>query len=279
MVATRSTKGLRASVTIGVLGWLVLAGFGLPVGAAATAAAVQLGPNQALGIAPGSTTVRNSTNWGGYAISTANGAVSDVKGSWVVPTFQGSCSGLYNFSAAAFWVGIDGYSSNTVEQIGTIIECLSLFNVSSVVYYAFYEFYPAGTVTIPLTVSPGDHVSAQVSYTSSTGIYVVSLADTTTGNTYSASSSSSVSGNRSSAEWIAEAPYSSIRGILPLVDFGTVHFTACSATISGHTHAISGFSNVRITMVTTSGSGPKATPGALAHHGKRFAVTWNAYGP
>jgi hypothetical protein len=60
-----------------------------------------------------------SLNWAGYAIETnlnkpQSGAVTDVKGSWVVPTVD--CLATPN-AYSSFWIGIDGYSSNTVEQI------------------------------------------------------------------------------------------------------------------------------------------------------------------
>src|SRR5437870_4998940 len=60
-----------------------------------------------------------STNWSGYAAETnltapAANAVTAVSGSWVVPQVTGSSTGY-----SSVWVGIDGYSSATVEQIGT----------------------------------------------------------------------------------------------------------------------------------------------------------------
>lgn len=60
-----------------------------------------------------------STNWSGYAVETNLGSpqsnvVTDVKGTWVVPTVSGTGT-----SYCAVWVGIDGYGSPSVEQIGT----------------------------------------------------------------------------------------------------------------------------------------------------------------
>lgn len=223
------------------------------------------------------TSTGSSTNWGGYVVNTPNNAVSDVKGSWVVPKFKGSCGGLYNFSEAAFWVGIDGYSSGTVEQVGTSVECLSALYVSVVTYFAWYEFYPAGPVVLGLSIAPGDHVSGEVRYTSSTSLYTVSLRDATTGGIFS-KSVGSISANRSSAEWIAEAP-TGVSGILPLVDFGTVHFTGCAATISGVAHTVGGFSNIQLWMVNAAGTGYKASPGSLGTSAAGFAVVWKSYGP
>jgi hypothetical protein len=58
-----------------------------------------------------------STNWAGYA-DTGSG-FSKVSANWTEPTGVSSGS---TTSLAAFWVGIDGYSSDTVEQDGTLIE-------------------------------------------------------------------------------------------------------------------------------------------------------------
>jgi len=62
----------------------------------------------------------SSTNWSGYAVETnftrpQSGAVTDVIGTWKVPTVVATPQDSYS----ATWVGIDGYSSNSVEQLGT----------------------------------------------------------------------------------------------------------------------------------------------------------------
>ena len=56
-----------------------------------------------------------SSNWSGYAIETNPGDVSKVSGTWKVPAVTGSSTAY-----SAYWVGIDGYSSSTVEQSGPI---------------------------------------------------------------------------------------------------------------------------------------------------------------
>src|SRR5215831_3494434 len=71
----------------------------------------------------------SSTNWSGYAITGAKGSVSDVRASWVVPSIVGQCPSTDQYSS--FWVGIDGYSSNTVEQIGTDSDCQNVFMANS----------------------------------------------------------------------------------------------------------------------------------------------------
>ena len=58
----------------------------------------------------------DSLNWAGYAATTSgSNAFSNVSGDWTIPTV--STAGGSN-SAVAFWVGLDGFNSSTVEQIG-----------------------------------------------------------------------------------------------------------------------------------------------------------------
>ncbi len=221
----------------------------------------------------------SSLNWAGYAVTAAPGSVSDVRGSWVVPALQGSCPSTNQYSS--FWVGIDGYSSSTVEQTGTDSDCRS----DSPAYYAWYEFYPHPSKAISgLTVHAGDTISAEAAY--SGGRFTVTIRDLTSGGSFSAAAK--VNGaQRSSAEWIAEAPSSS-GGILPLADFGTVSFGAdstgvastCFATIGSASGAIGSFgSSVQsITMVTSSGA-VKAQPSSLSTDGMSFSIVWKSAGP
>jgi hypothetical protein len=205
-----------------------------------------------------------STNWSGYAaLATTTGkkaqTVTDVKGSWTVPAVSG-----VGTTYSAFWIGIDGYSSNTVEQIGTDSNVIN----GAAQYSAWYEIYPKYPVTIPITISAGDKITAEVSYASRA--FTLTITDTTTAKTFTTTQKCPQAA-LSSAEWIAEAPWSS--GVLPLANFGTVTFTGCSATIGGNTASISGFPNDAINMVTSSGA-TKASTGSLTNGGADFSVTW-----
>src|SRR5437867_9365498 len=215
----------------------------------------------------------SSTNWSGYAVTGPSGSVSDAKGSWIVPSIVGSCPSTNQYSS--FWVGIDGFSSNTVEQTGTDSDCQG----GTPTYYAWYEFYPHPLFIInSLTIRPGDHISAETQFTGSK--FVVTIADVTTGQSFSTSARVH-SAQRSSAEWIAEAPSSS-GGVLPLADFGTARFGqdntgttgTCFATVSGTSGAIGSFGSSvqKITMVKNSGA-TKASPSNLSSDGTSFSVT------
>jgi hypothetical protein len=221
----------------------------------------------------------NSTNWSGYAVTGGSGSVSHAKGSWVVPAIQGTCPATNQYSS--FWVGIDGFNSGTVEQTGTDSDCQN----GAPTYYAWYEFFPHPSFLIGgLTIHPGDHMSAEANFNGRA--FVVTITDTTSGLSFS--TSAKVRGaQRSSAEWIAEAPSSS-GGILPLADFGTVSYgtdntgiaMTCYATIGGTTGAIGAFGSSvqQITMVTSAGA-VKAQPSALSSDGTSFSVAWHSAGP
>jgi hypothetical protein len=216
-----------------------------------------------------------SLNWAGYAVSSSSGSVTDVKGSWIVPSLSCSRTTAY----AAFWVGIDGYSDNTVEQTGVLAECYQ----GTAYYYTWYEFYPAAPVYVTSTVpvSAGNVVYGEVSYSSS--LFTVTLTDETTSKTFTKALSDS-SALRSSAEWIAEAPSSGAQ-ILPLATFGTVSYgldytkltspLTNYATVKSVTGTIGSFkSAVEELEMVTSSLVVKAAPSALTADGESFQVTW-----
>jgi len=216
-----------------------------------------------------------SENWSGYAV-TGTGFTKAL-GSWTVSTVN--CRTTPN-TYAAFWVGIDGYSSATVEQTGTIAICQG----TRAIYYAWYEFYPAGSVEITsVPIAPGNKISAEVSYNGTE--FTTTLTNETTG--LSSSHSARVRGAaRSSAEWIAEAPCcTSSGGILPLADFGTSSFGleytgildtnfATETSLSGPISDFGG--DVQEIVMATSGGANEAVPTALTDGGSSFQVSWKS---
>jgi Peptidase A4 family len=203
-----------------------------------------------------------STNWSGYA-DTGSG-FSTVTGSWTEPT--ATCSSRTT-SLAAFWVGIDGYSSSSVEQDGTLVECYR----GTAYYYTWWEMYPTNAIQVVGTsLRPGDAISASVVRSGSS--YTLKVTDAThTANSFTTTQTCSGCAN-SSAEWIAEAPSGS-SGVEPLSDFHS--WTESGATVkAGSTSGvISSFTDDEITMIDSSGL-TKALPGALNSGGNGFGVTW-----
>jgi hypothetical protein len=207
-----------------------------------------------------------STNWSGYADQAAT--FSDVKGSWTQPSV--SCASRSR-AYASFWVGLDGYTSNSVEQTGTDSDCAGR---NRPVYYAWYEMYPALPVTLSnRPVAPGDSMSGEVSAFGT--LFTVTVTDHTRGWTFT--TSQTVTGaQRSSAEWVAEAPSNcaSTCTVLPLANFGTMSFAGAATTGNGTTGTISSFHPDEIVMVTTNGT-IKALPSALNTAGTGFSDAWH----
>ncbi len=256
-----NTSSLAGTRRLGVLTLVLLLAFALMALASAPAAA-----NSAAQLLH--STVKNrvahgrsnstSTNWSGYA--TTGTTYTDVKGSWVEPT--ATCS-RRSTSYSSFWVGIDGDGTNSVEQTGSDSDC----SRGRATYYAWYEMYPAAPVNLSGAVSPGDSFTAEVKYNGSNS-FTLTIKDNTKGWTFTTNKTLNNPG-LGSAEWIAEAP-SSNTGVLPLANFGTVNFTACTA----NGVAISSNPNPD-EIVMQSGSTVKAQPSALGSGGNSFSVTWH----
>ena len=231
--------------------------------------------------APAATTASTSSNWSGYAVTTKAGAVTNVSGAWVVPAVTGTGN-----TYSSVWVGIDGYNSSTVEQIGTEQDISN----GKPVYYAWYEMYPSGSVEIMTIkgdsgdkIQPNDTIHASVTYNSS-GSFTLTITDTPTsgtGFTFTTiqTTQKHASAQRSSAEWIVEAPSSG--RVLPLANFGMVTFSAAMATINGTTGPITGpidaWPNYSINMVSRSGT--EDTTSSLNSTGDGFTETFDPLTP
>jgi hypothetical protein len=191
--------------------------------------------------------VVTSSNWAGYVASGSNGTFTSASSSWTQPT--GRCTGGGG-KYAAFWVGLDGYTSPTVEQIGSEVDC-SGFTPR---YYAWYEIYPGAAVNFTNPVSPGDKFSGSVTYAAPSTFNLV-LTDATKNWTQRVTGTLS-NPALSSAEVIAEAPCCTFNGgILPLTSFGTASFTA--ATADGK--SLSTYNPTEIVMPNTSVSAMDST--------------------
>lgn len=213
-----------------------------------------------------------SSNWSGYVAATdfsgtsANGTVSYAAGSWVVPALTATTDTTY----CAIWVGIDGYLSPTVEQLGTSHNWVNGAQEN----YAWFEMYPNGSYEITgFPVDIGDEISVRIGYKGDSNFKLVMFNYTKGVSTVIPSSDTmSSTALRSSAEWIVEAPYAG--GILPLSDFKLVTLNNCSAVINGISGTISNgnWMNDEITM--EGSSGVEAQPTALLKSGTCFQVKW-----
>jgi Peptidase A4 family len=149
--------------------------------------------------------------WSGAAV-TGSGFTS-VTATWIEPSV--TCHS-YN-DLMANWVGLDGYGSSTVEQIGVAIDCSS----GAPVYQAFYEMYPAGPVYFSLTTYPvraGDRMTGTVTRSGTT--FTLKLTNNTRG--WTRTITQSMTASNASAEVILESPTASFPA------FGTVNFSNSS---------------------------------------------------
>jgi hypothetical protein len=268
-----------------------------------------------------------SYNWGGYALvvggevaTSASGnkywtstsvnpilpyTVSYVYGEWTVPSIKPGVTGF--IADTSVWVGIDGYDSNTVEQVGTS----STYDpsTSQISYYAWWEMYPKFSHPInAMNVNPGDSISAYVQFKPEgnsqaildRGIFKLSITDTSTGKSFTITQGPFKPDFylRSSAEWIVERAAFFDRKtkqayFAELAEFDTsITFTNCKATVTtygapthydrmwirapytgggGYSDAY-GTSSTKYTIATTS-----MRNGDLIAAGF-FSVTWIQYG-
>src|SRR5438128_2441380 len=95
-----------------------------------------------------------STNWSGYAV-VGFGPYTSASASWTQPAVD--CTTTPS-AYSAFWVGLDGDTSHTVEQTGSEANCFH----GEASYGAWYEMFPKKPVFYPNPVLPGDSFTASV---------------------------------------------------------------------------------------------------------------------
>lgn len=197
----------------------------------------------------------SSSNWSGYA---AYGTTfTQVEGSWVQPEATCNLRG-HQLALAAFWVGLDGYKSNTVEQTGTEADCEG----KKPIYYAWYELYPERLFSIEMKVRPGDEFHAEVTQNT------LFLKNETSGEEKAVAYEPG-SLEFASAEWIAEKPFNRF------TDFGSVHFSGASASNGESSGPISAWEHDSITLGKGNPFKPKvlAEPSGLEEGGSAFTIT------
>lgn len=224
-------------------------------------------------------TVSYDTIWAGYAVTGSD--FTYVQGSWIVSAVD--CTKTPN-TFSSEWVGIDGWSSDTVEQTGTDADCLG----TNPYYYVWYEFFPFGTIVINnVSIAPGNHFSASVTYDGDNE-YTVAITNDSTGESFSDEVEfnggfGSGKPKRNSAEWIMEMDGNE------LSDFGVDYFGqfytgisdgANDATDAAFSGVINDFGNDVQQAITTRNGNNKGTktavPTPLRPDGQSFNIAWKA---
>jgi peptidase A4-like protein len=237
--------------------WLASAGLivcvvwaGGPAALASSAAGVG-GPAGSLALVAAGA---ESNSWAGYYLSGGDGAFTSVSAKWTAPT--ATC--VKGEQEAAFWVGLDGISSDSVEQIGTEADCTS----GTASYFGWYEMYPAPPVDFSNVIEPGDALTASVTF-SGTDTYTLVLTDSTQDWSHKVVDKESGLA-RSSAEVVTSGPGESGT----LTNFGTVTYTGC--TVDGISMGTQ--NPVKVTMVDAKGN-VMVLPSTMTGAGK-FTNTW-----
>jgi hypothetical protein len=218
----------------------------------------------------------HSADWAGYAAVPrhAGGGFRAVSATFTVPSVR--CPGKGR-TFSVHWVGLDGFSDNTVEQTGIEARC----RAGSATYSAWWENYPHGPVTSGMRIRPGDAVTASVSYATGRGAhhgqYHLVLTDVTRRTGFSVWRGCGARKCRnSSAEVISEAP--SNFGVLPLADYGITTFAGIGVTDLAGRHGGIRSARWRRARIIQVGSGrhPKllAGPGTL-FGGGAFSNSWH----
>jgi len=215
-------------------------------------------------------TASSSFNWSGYAdTATKHQTFTKVSGAWTTPSV--TCNAEDQITSD--WVGLDGFNSNTVEQLGTISWCFQ----GAPTYFTWYEMFPKGTVEVGTALKPGDKISASVTRTGTS--YALKLTDATTaGNNISVTKTCALATCLdTSAEWISERPSFSI-GVVPQAHYNAFKITSGSVTANGHTTTIGAGPGVNsITMVDATNTYNLNTASTLTT-GNAFSTTWkNSY--
>jgi len=174
-------------------------------------------PALVVGLAVSTPAVLQQSSWAGYV--TDGGPVKSVTATWVEPTVRSKAIG---WSDVAFWVGLQGRDTDTVEQIGVLGECMDGGEAD---YRPWYETYPKPIVPIDedrLLIGPGDRITATVTALGHDRYRMV-LVDATTHRSFAITRTATGVGDADAAILI-EAPH---RAGTTMASFDPIRFTSC----------------------------------------------------
>jgi len=217
----------------------------------------------------------NSFNWSGYADGskiTKAGTFTRVSGSWTTPSVK--CGAEDQLTSE--WVGLDGWISSSLEQLGTMSWCYR----GAAVYFTWWEMFPTGKglIRVGNTLKPGDKITASV--TRSGTNYTLKLTDATTpANSFTTKQTCpATTCTDTSAEWIAERPAFGI-GIAPLAHYNAFKLTNGKQTSGGKAGTIGSFATVNeITMIDATQAYSLNDVSSLTGTNTGFSTIWqNSY--
>jgi hypothetical protein len=165
-----------------------------------------------LSLAPGiRANPTQSNNWMGYnqgTLEQGGKLFNSITGDWTVPTATQHSAG--QSAASSDWIGIGGgcidagctATDSTLIQTGTEQDVSSSGAAS---YSAWWEIIPAPSLTINMTVSPGDHMHASIAeVVPNSNLWTITLTDVTRNESFS--QTVPYTSTHTTAEWIEETP-------------------------------------------------------------------------
>lgn len=213
-----------------------------------------------------------SRNWAGY-VALPQGSTktfTSVSATWVQPKVTCPTKDAW----VVFWVGLDGWLNNSVEQGGSSARCVD--GVPQ--YRTWWETFPTNAIQTVDTIAPGDTITASVTYSPASGRFTIVVKDVTNGKAFTRSvlCGSGATCDRTSAEVIAEdVGRFGTDAYFPLAKYAPTTFTKVlirnQAKRAG-AFASAAWSNNAVTE--TSDGVTYATVGPLSAGGKRFTATW-----
>jgi hypothetical protein len=229
----------------------------------------------------GNVTILATNNWAGYAdVACGKCALRYVTANFPAPSIN--CAKVPAKSSNHYvstWIGLDGITDNTVEQLGVDGLC----DKGTPVYYVWYEMYPQGPHVFTISgFGPGDALSGNVYYNSHNRDWQLTLIDLTrdVGFETDQACPSGQECRNADAEAITEDPGGAVSAGIYLADFGATFYGRVKVTSRDGTRGTLAGSNSRhlwfpYRLQMYYKTHLMAYPGPLAA-GTAFSVYWLA---
>lgn len=205
-----------------------------------------------------------SHGWSGYVLTGTT--FTAIYGRWRQPVV--TCP--TDDARVSFWVGIDGWHTSAVEQVGTWAVCHAAGQPP--IYRAWWEIVGGGGGAQPFAIGAGDAIEASVVFID--GAYELAVKDLTNKRQFATRRKCGhLPCNRVTAEWIIERPGGHPLARYRDMTFGGLRFT--SAVLANdrvsETQVImrNGKDVLSTCSPSANGVSPKPSPSAVA-------CKWNA---
>lgn len=219
------------------------------------------------GTTPGTSqkaSVYANPQWAGYLKNGPSNSMTSVSGQWTVPSIIGASSSSQVYKLSGAWIGIGGWATGGLIQIGTNQDEGPNTGPSGTLYFAFWECPTEIQHIIPsINVKPGDEVQGSITKQGSN--WSLALADKTSGESFQ--DSVACNADQSTAEWVLEdqTPPGDKSGNLPSISNVTFSNLTVNGKAPGH--------GSEIKLLMTSAGQTIADPGELSPDSQAFTLT------